>query len=114
VTTDRELLEAAAKAAGDAVWPFRGYFLCWSGEPRNSLDKPWNPLTDDGDTQRLSVKLNLTTTYDTLPDGPIVKVAAPWSDDFKDYWWIEWLNKDPAAAARRAVVRAAAELGKST
>jgi hypothetical protein len=89
--TDRELLEAAAKAEGHAypwVLPARG------GE------RPWNPLTDDGDALRLAVRLNLTVHkgFVYTPTGKLF--------DHRDY-------ANPIAATRRAIVRAAAEIGRS-
>jgi hypothetical protein len=84
--TDRELLEAAAKAEGHAypwVLPARG------GE------RPWNPLTDDGDALRLMVKLGLF----------MVRIV-------KEIPSAEY-DADPYAATRRAAVRAAAEIGRS-
>lgn len=62
---DRELLEAAAKAAGKvAIWcPIYNHtdVELWAydetGHPEEGTR--WNPLTDDGDNRRLQVKLNL-------------------------------------------------------
>ena len=108
MTTDKELLELAAKAAGIVI----GLPLSRGGF--DNQDGYWNPLTDDGDALRLAVKLNLKTTYDSLSDGAIVEVSIPWDNEHfdEDYHWMEWLNKDPYAATRRAIVRAAAEIGK--
>lgn len=99
--TDRELLELAAKAGGVELgyWcPNNGAF--WCGEY-------WNPLTEDGDAFRLAVKLN-------------VKLVIG-GKGFKDFTtWVqagmsaceEYFNDDPLAATRRAIVRAAAEIGR--
>lgn len=100
--TDRELLELAAKAVG--MWP--------SPEPFEHVMNRWSPLKDDGDALRLAVSLNLTIRYDSLEDGPVVQVSMPWHDEFSDYWLNEWLNKDATRATRRAITRAAAEIGK--
>jgi hypothetical protein len=113
--TDRELLELAAKAAGFANFEYGSpeTGICVElGTRRGAITYGWNPLADDGDALRLAVKLNLSMRFDTLPDGPIAAVAVEWADDFDGYWWNEWLEKDAAAATRRAIVRAAAELGK--
>lgn len=105
--TDRELLELAAKAAGEVTGDRIGnpdYF--------NGVLKRWNPLTDDGDALRLAVKLRLTVeqwfwgqealVYDfkesTMREGLGVSVYEPY-------------GTDPYAANRRAIVRAAAEVG---
>jgi len=92
--TDRELLEAAAKAAGiELLWHnFSSIPSLWEGL---GSDTVWNPLTDDGDALRLAVALGLT---------------ARMSYNGQDY---EAANKDPYAATRRAIVRAAAEMGRS-
>ncbi len=102
---DRELLEAAAKAAGHAypwVLPARG------GE------RPWNPLTDDGDALRLAVKLSLLIA--PIPYQPGINaygaVGVSWPGQRFDLDYERFTN-DPHAATRRAIVRAAAEIGRS-
>jgi hypothetical protein len=64
-----------------------------AGIPFSNIELVWNPLTDDGDALRLAVKLDLfdaaTLTYEP-----------------------EEYRADPYAATRRAIVRAAAEIGK--
>lgn len=95
---DRELLELAAKAAGikhpggehcingPAVWDCEA--LRW-----------WRPLTDDGDALRLAVKLNMLCDFSQAgafveaPDG-----HGPCSEK---------------EGHRRAIVRAAAEIGRA-
>jgi hypothetical protein len=110
--TDRELLELAAKACGWSVigWDDRmvDVPLVRRGDGSRFY---WIPLADDGDAFRLAVKLNLTTRYEAAADGAMVMVGAHWHDEFPDYWWNEWLEKDAASATRRAIVRAAAEIG---
>jgi hypothetical protein len=87
--TDRELLELAAKAAGlEVVTPT----MLTYGQ--------WNPLTDDGDALRLAVKLNLFNTRSNGYEWPDAELFARHEDD-------------PYAATRRAIVRAAAEIGKA-
>ena len=107
--TDRELLELAAKAAGIDVdpYPFTHTFgetmLCKNGGF-------WNPLTDDGDALRLAVKLEIMAGS-TKKDG--IVTADWWSADGVEYLGLdEPHNGDPYAATRRAIVRAAAEIGK--
>jgi hypothetical protein len=118
--TDRELLELAAKAAGlpvyesdDGTLQARPILAMKHGGGNGTMpyEQEWNPLRDDAEAFRLAVKLNLTTRYEPEPDGAIVKVGALWHDEFPDYWWNEWLEKDAAAATRRAIVRAAADIG---
>jgi hypothetical protein len=104
--TDRELLEAAAKAAGMP----HTYNEFWSGfyirNPDGSWvpNHHWNPLTDDGDALRLMVSLRMNVHLDSNmvdvdPDGI--------------YWFSEAYGANPYAATRRAIVRAAAEIGRS-
>ena len=105
---DRELLELAAKAAGYEV-------LDWHGERYTTIDGdylfPWNPLLDDGDALRLAVKLGMTVCIDyaklkvSVWDGRSEWGSVSLSSDGIN------INKDPYAATRRAIVRAAAEIG---
>lgn len=81
---DRELLELAANAA-------------FAGFDEQMLEDGWNPLEDDGDALRLAVELCI----------PV------WRD--ADVIWCNYMasvtGDDPYAATRRAIVRAAAEIG---
>ncbi|EMD8986177.1 hypothetical protein VW608_005849 [Pseudomonas aeruginosa] len=104
---DRELLELAARAAG--------YVVRWHDDtlthgPAFTIEDPenpyvfkiWNPLTDDGDALRLAVKLR-TSIFLASNNTACESVG-------DDYWFDDGID---AAAARRAIVRAAAEIGKS-
>ena len=96
---DKELLEFAAKAAKidwfrntvSGLWNKEGFI--------------WNPLTDDGDALRLAVLLGMN--INVVASGVFVSryesepVIAEKSD------------QDIYAATRRAIVRAAAEIGKA-
>ena len=100
--SDRELLEAAAKAAGiEFGWihdtPRIRAEMGWT---------PWNPLTNSGVAFELAVKLRLTIncSYDD--------VAICGQEFTQKEVFIERNGEDPLAATRRAIVRAAAELGK--
>ena len=118
--TDLELMELAAKAAGIAVHRGRAWQsdILFREIPRPSsplvANVEWNPLTDDGDALRLAVKLALT-------------VQAACSDEYGrmytrvDHWpntggqaivSVDEFGDDPCAATRRAIVRAAAEIGR--
>lgn len=115
MTTDRELLELAAKAAGIVNYTFHdGVFqpkciFVETGSRRGDSGYYWSPLTDDGDALRLAVKLNLTIDFDVL--GVLAIVSTRRNYIFTDRFWREWLHNDPYAATRRAIVRAAAEIG---
>ena len=106
--TDQELLQLSAKAAGYYyVWrPYGG-----SIESTSEGSKPWNPLTDDGDALRLAVKLSLMVEIGMGPHGDITWVR---HDDIADGEGIVERHRDNALlATRRAIVRAAAEIGRS-
>jgi hypothetical protein len=97
---DKELLELAAKAAQIMVNPWHEKY----GLLLSDFDfEPWNPLTDDGDALRLAVKLLFEI------DFGLGSIAIRHSTGIKI---IEAYNNDPYAATRRAIVRAAAEIGK--
>ncbi len=104
MSTDRELLELAAKAAG------------WKWYPKGTMDDLvggwldpstgymhwediWNPLTDDGDALRLAVKLKLSVLVGVAQDGE-GRITVD-------------KRANPYAATRRAIVRAAAEIGRN-
>ena len=97
---DIGLLELAAKAADiyEALHQTEDGF-----EFIGSYDI-WNPLTDDGDALRLAVKLGLTITsnYHVEQKGLGVIVFTELED-----------SEDFCAATRRAIVRAAAEIGRN-
>ena len=114
---DKELVELAGKAAGYPINQGRFEHGLWvyvdgSGEPPedSSWVDVWDPLGDDGDALRLAVKLGLfVDTYDA-------EILVGWVVD-KDSMSMETLDQpkgnDPYAATRRAIVRAAAEIGKT-
>ena len=102
IMTDRELLELAAKAAGIKLHHW------WEDEfvpvdpNTNDAGVFWNPLTDDGDALRLAVKLSMTVSPYVVEYGV----------DGIGKHIIEDTATDPYAATRRAIVRAAAEIGR--
>lgn len=112
--TDRELLEAAAKAA--AVGEIEQY--AEDGWLRRDTGEKWNPLADDGDALRLAVKLRMQVQINEAS----VVVGWNWSDfesanpvyeypeteQDADY---NWRHVAHDAATRRCIVRAAAEIG---
>lgn len=120
---DRELLELAAKAAG--LWigfsettPELGRTYVWNDDHKTS--RWWNPLTDDGDALRLVVKLGLVCsaggqiyTNDTDLMGAWADKNVMYGTDI--YQQVTWSKAtgDPYAATRRAIVLAAAEIGKA-
>jgi hypothetical protein len=107
--TDRELLELAAKAAGVPLsWPYDpATYARFDGVPPRRTDtwENWNPLADDGDALRLAVKLRMSVKNTEIRASVIV-----------EHGWVvttEPHNGDPLAATRRAITRAAAEIGRN-
>jgi hypothetical protein len=113
MTDDRELLELAAKAAGgQARFDLSPDEAPWLQGVVDGRPQPypvrWNPLADDGDALRLAVKLQLSMD---LFDDAIAVGYTPNDNECEQVSEPVW--SDPYAATRRAIVRAAAEIGKS-
>ena len=110
MSADRELLELAAKATGMDVEPFtNGLLYFWHRRgPQDSV--AWNPLTDDGDALRLAVRLRLEPRVVNISGLEQVEVHGPFDGFFTED--VEGHGNDYYAATRRAIVRAAAEVGK--
>jgi hypothetical protein len=90
--TDRELLELAAKAAGIELGEWcKELDAFWRGKTGDGI---WNPLADDRDAFRLAVKLGID--------------VFPWQNKTHDERTI-----GIEAATRRAIVCAAAEIGRA-
>ncbi len=110
--TDREMLELAARAAGIVVTDDMRELWLHVGS------SAWNPRTDDGDALRLAVKLGLHVMqypiYDEPKHSAIAKKSARLLDDtcVDMCVGIEVYGSDPYAATRRAITRAAAEIGR--
>lgn len=109
--TDRELLELAAKAVGISLVFFEDGT---SGIPNDddNLEEcwitPWNPLLDDGDALRLAVRLGIEIVE--FMDTIVPSRGVAWNHRCNSLWEPE--DDDSYAATRRAIVRAAAEIGK--
>ena len=100
--SDRELLELAAKAAGiELVWHGDADPWCFA---ETVAGIKWNPLTDDGDALRLAVKLRLSVEQWKTNEAVCYNKSGDGA--YEDY------GKDALAATRRAIVRAAAEIGR--
>lgn len=113
--TDRGLLELAARAAGfgkshyeNGDWLEIRYGLTeaiWSDEHEGY----WNPLEDDGDALRLAVKLDISVRQLFAA----VTAEYPWIEDYCTRKTLcEGVLDDYCAATRRAIVRAAAAIGR--
>jgi hypothetical protein len=118
--TNREMLEWAAKAAGmkvptkeDYPWAYidhHGIHRDISCGGDGSRMSHWNPLVSDGDAFRLAVKLKLDIFFHPsrveahVAGGRIPAISNIAREEYED---------DPLAATRLAIVRAAAEIGRS-
>ena len=109
MNTDRELLKLAAKAAGieymRGVQPHLNYPDMLT---LNTTDRFWSPLNDDRDALRLAAKLRL----DICRPSKDSKIVCVWVDHLGDFIE-EPEGKDVCAATRRAITRAAAEIGRA-
>ena len=121
---DRELLEMAAKAFGfgaqnppdnhhgwtQSEYPKRSgrHGALWNYVGHGETAELWNPLSDDGDALRLAVKLGieLIFTKNKIGAGRGNLSIYPWVNEDRNVG-------DPYAATRRAIVRAAAEIGRN-
>lgn len=112
---DSKLLEWAAKAAGYCGTRHEGkgwHYVCtYPGHKNDKSDAEWelwNPLNDDGDALRLAVKLGLSI------DSDFDRIDAYRQRDLLAWEYLYQLPTptDPYAATRRAIVRAAAAIGK--
>lgn len=95
--TDREMLELAARAAGMTI----KYNYAGGQDARY----PWNPRDDDGDALWLAVylefEIDITSTGVAVRTRCGLKVLVNKTEE-----------PDLCAATRRAIVRAAAEIGR--
>lgn len=105
MTTDREYLELAAKAAGLTIeyWAQDNYPVVLDGDKKTG----WNPIAFDSDALRLAVTLRLTPHI----DGNLTEVE--WAEQDRGGFIAELHIDDPYAATRRAIVKAAAEIGRN-
>lgn len=122
--TDRELLEWAAKAAGirydlerskphPVSGAFWGLWLQHDDEPSEYTQRYWNPLRDDGDALRLFTRLPHRELY--VSD---IGATVSWRREGSQHGckcdeYASEHGGDLQAATRRAIVRAAAEIGKT-
>lgn len=117
--TDRALLEAAARAAGHKTrpdWYAHDRGVCLVNERGNQSVGWFNPLADDADALRLAVKLGLSPEvhYDVSQPKPWLRVTYRQRNGDENWTHVdpETYVKDPYAATRRAIVRAAAAMAK--
>lgn len=117
---DRELLEWAAKAAGLVVNAEKQAARDASLGPEkaslwiNTTSTAWNPLTDDGHALRLLTRLPYRELYVSEIGATVSwrREGSPHGVKCDEY--AEDHGGDLNAATRRAIVRAAAEMGRSS
>jgi hypothetical protein len=101
--SDRELLELAAKAAGIRI----NHWIYDDGPAVLEVGGIWNPLDCGDDALRLAVKLGLTVAQLMTSREVLV-------NDYDETVLVsEFHEADPLAATRRAITRAAAEIGRN-
>ena len=113
--TDEELLKYAAKAMGyvePTMYRPKTNCLLWLG--KESGASIWSPFHDDKDAFDLMVALDIGVHHGwTYADEkePYANVCAQHIPSMIEVGEIK--GDDPKAATRRAIVRAAAEIGKN-
>jgi hypothetical protein len=109
-TTDRELIENAANAAGLRVQHFHEDAGLYIVDPIEG-GSYWNPLRDDGEALRLAAQLRISVGYDGHAVGEWVFAQEPEKPDTVSVrQYVRVSGGDFAAAYRRAIVLAAAEM----
>ena len=119
--TDRELLELAARAAGIrhidyTNTDYDGRYGLVTCNVYGYHGPEFDPLNNDGDALRLSVKLGLCITQYPIYAEPkhsvLVKRPQLRDDERERIEEIAVYDSDPYAATRRTIVRAAAAIGE--
>lgn len=122
---DRELIELAAKAYGFGD-PEGNFIWTESEYPRGSKTNGalwnyigwcdtaqlWNPLTDDGDALRLAVKLGMGISFGQYAPLDVYSVYISKVEHGDEIAVGCITDGDEFGAVRRAIVRAAAQIGK--
>jgi hypothetical protein len=116
MSTDRELLELAAKAAGIEHDGYRDsvaldHYDDRSGQAGMKL-RPygvWNPLVDDGDALRLAGHLGITV--EQIQEENLVWAFKPRYERMGERKRSQ--ERDIMPATRRAIVRVAAEIARA-
>jgi len=114
--TDEEILRYAAKAMGFAEphsYRPKSNSLLWVGKESGAAI--WRPFDDDKEAFQIMVDLNLFVfhgwTYAHGEDVPLANVVVDNAEQTVPSGEIK--GDDPRAATRRAILRAAASIGKA-
>lgn len=107
--TDKELIKLAAKAVG-IIHPGGEHSVYNDGRVWDCKDlRWWNPLADDGDALRLAAKLQIDLDWQEtsgFPEPTVEAYRKKWDDAY-------FCASEDKEHYRRAIVRAAAEIGRS-
>lgn len=109
--TDREMLKWATKAIGLTPYDDTDMFVDAKGDVVT-----FAPREDDGDALRLAVALNIDVQFNTDDDEQTTSAIAPSPEapgSGEGWSFTEGWRGDKGAATRRAVTRAAAEIGRA-
>jgi hypothetical protein len=108
-TTNRELLKHAAQAAGLYI-EYWGKDFPYVSDKRGTKFS-WDPLSDDGEALRLAAHLRISVGYDCHVVGEWAVSQAPDEPDTVSVrQYVRVSGGGFAAAYRRAIVLAAAEM----
>lgn len=107
--TDCELLEMAAKAAGYKLNQSVGGGFYVLGPNKQTL--AFEPLSDDGAALRLAISLKLDVMFFNRFQEVCVQADVPYDGEPVEV--NEKYTSDMFSATRRAIVRAAAEIGRN-
>lgn len=112
--TEREMLELAAKAAGIEIVPCTCHYEQWPFKYAEGQGKRghWNPLHDDGDALRLATKLQMEIDHNHPADHTFWVAARPRGRRHDEVEEFEG-ESQRGISIRRAIVRAAAEIGRA-
>jgi hypothetical protein len=110
--SDRELLEDAAKAEGTVFQDASIQCVHRGGpvflRPEHGVNYQWDPLIDNANAFELAVKLRLVIQH-----APKYVVVMDVSREVAEHQDTRENGGDPYAATRRAIVRAAAAIGRA-
>ena len=115
MTTSREMLEYAAKAAG-AEWTDYSDRTPdhWNIEHPDGIWRKWEPENSDVDAIRLAAALGMRVDFGYHDAGDIKNAAAVWlkgdTSRFPQFWQATY--PDTMKNARMTILRAAAHVGK--
>jgi len=111
MTTEREMLELAARAAGVRLAAWEGPEECWQPLDADNDDSEWNPLNHAHQCMWLLFKLQMGLEFG-IQDCRVMR--HDWRSKCLAYceWHVRTEEHVRHDRIRHAIVRAAAEIGK--